>query len=263
MTGPGPDLGEIVVRLRAAGCVFAEEEAALLVEAGAEGLEGRVARRIAGEPLEQVLGWAEFAGLRVLVARGVFVPRRRSELLVQEATALLGSISRAATVLDLCCGSGAIAGAVASQTPGAQVYAADVDPQAVACARRNLAPERVFEGDLYAALPAELRHRIDVLVVNAPYVPSEEVAFMPREARLYEPRAALDGGADGLDWHRLVAAGATDWLTPEGALLIETSRRQAGRTRDILAAAGFGHTRIVRSDDLDATVVVARRPEGS
>ena len=254
---------QIVARLRAAGCVFAEDEAALLIEPGPEGLEQRVARRIAGEPLEQVLGWAEFAGLRVVVEPGVFVPRRRSELLVEEAGVLVGSMSSAATVVDLCCGSGAIAAAVATRNPGVQVYAADIDPRAVACARRNLPPGRVFTGDLYAALPGELRNRVDVLLVNAPYVPRDEIDFMPREARLYEPRAALDGGADGLDWHRLVAAGADGWLAPQGALLIETSRRQAGRTRDILSAAGLGRTRIAHSDDLDATVVVARRPEGS
>ncbi len=248
---------DIVDRLRAAGCVFAEEEAALLLDGGTDALADRVARRVAGEPLESVLGWAEFAGLRVHVAPGVFVPRRRSELLVIEAGNLLPSPT--ATVLDLCCGSGAIGAAIAARAPAAQVYAADLDPAAVACARRNLPPDRVFVGDLFAALPAELRGTFDLVVVNAPYVPSAEIEFMPREARLYEPRGALDGGVDGLDQHRAIAAAASGWLTPAGTLLIETSRRQASTTSDICAAAGFT-SRLVRSDDLDATVVAASMP---
>ncbi len=253
MTG---SVEQIVGRLRAAGCVFAEEEAALLVETGGCGLDERIARRAAGEPLETVLGWAEFAGLRIVVETGVFVPRRRSELLVQEAVRLA---RRGSVVVDLCCGSGAIGAAVAARVPGAEVYGADVDPGAVACAAQNLPAERVFAGDLFAALPMDLRGRIDVLVVNAPYVPSDEIAFMPREARLYEPSAALDGGADGLDWHRRIAAGAADWLTLDGTLLIETSRPQAAGTRNILISFGFGHVRVIRSDDLDATIVKGQR----
>lgn len=252
MTG---SIEQIVRRLRAAGCVFAEEEAALLIDTGACGLEERIARRAAGEPLETVLGWAEFAGLRIVVEPGVFVPRRRSELLVQQAARLA---RRGSVVVDLCCGSGAIGAAVAARVAGAEVYAADVDPRAVACAAQNLPVERVFGGDLFAALPMTLRGRIDVLVVNAPYVPSDEIAFMPREARLYESNAALDGGVDGLDWHRRIAAGAAGWLTVGGALLIETSRRQAAGTRDVLASSGFGHVQVIRSDALDATIVKAR-----
>lgn len=248
--------GRVADRLRAAGCVFAEEEARLLVGAGADGLEERIARRVAGEPLELVLGWAEFAGLRIVVEPEVFVPRRRSELLVAEAVRLA---ARGSVVVDLCCGSGALGAAVTHRVPGVEVYAADLDPRAVACALRNLPGDRVFVGDLYAALPTVLRLRVDVLVVNAPYVPSDEVALMPREARLYEPRTALDGGPDGLEQHRRVAAGAAEWLTPQGALLIETSRRQASATRTILRSAGFARIRISRSDDLDATVAIARR----
>ena len=249
----------LVRRLRAAGCVYAEEEAALLVAGGPEGLEERVTRRVAGEPLEQVLGWAEFDGRRILVRPGVFVPRQRSVLLVAAAAAQLRRLpgSRPGVVVDLCCGSGAIAAAVAARVPRTEVYAADVDPRAVACARLNLGPHRVFEGDLYQALPPRLRGSIDVLVVNAPYVPSDELAFMPREARLYEPRSTLDGGADGLDWHRRIAAGALDWLRADGAVLIETSRRQAETTCAILVAAGF-RARIETSAELDATIAVAQ-----
>jgi release factor glutamine methyltransferase len=198
-----PDPG-LVARLRAAGCVFAEEEAALLEEAATTGpeLEALAARRIAGEPLEQVVGWAEFAGLRIVVEPGVFVPRRRTEFLAAEAARLAAAVAvagRVPVVVDLCCGAGAIGAAVASAAGPIDLIAADIDPAAVRAARRNLEPlgARVVEGDLFEALPSELRGRVDVLAVNAPYVPTEEIAMMPPEARDHEARVALDGGADG------------------------------------------------------------------
>ncbi|HEY5230844.1 MAG TPA: methyltransferase, partial [Galbitalea sp.] len=144
---------QIVLALRAAGCVFAEDEAALLVEAGgsAVDLSARVMRRVAGEPLEVILGWAEFAGLRIAIAPGVFVPRRRSEYLVRQAIRLA---ARDAIVVDLCCGSGALGAAMAAAVPGIQLFASDIEPAAVRCAAVNLnGIGEVFEGDLFAALP--------------------------------------------------------------------------------------------------------------
>ena len=162
-------------------------------------------------------------------------------------------------VVDLCCGSGAIGAAVAHLCPDAVVYAADVDPAAVACARRNLPPERVFEGDLYDALPADLAGRVDVLAVNAPYVPTDAITTMPGEARDHEPRVALDGGPDGVKLHRRVAAGASHWLAPGGLLLIETGRSQAPLTVAACEAAGLV-AHVVTDDDLDATAVRAVGP---
>ncbi|WP_435060857.1 putative protein N(5)-glutamine methyltransferase [Amycolatopsis thermoflava] len=245
----------LVSRLRAAGCVFAEDEARLLLEAasGPE-LDALTARRVAGEPLEQVLGWAGFRGLRIHVEPGVFVPRRRTERLVEEAVRLAPPRPVA---VDLCCGSGALGAALAAELDLAELHAADLDPAAVRCARRNV-PGEVHEGDLYEALPAGLRGRVDLLVVNVPYVPTDAVALMPPEARLHEPQLALDGGADGLDIARRVVAGAPDWLAPGGHLLIETSERQAPAL--VRAATGAGLTaRTVTSEELDATALVARR----
>jgi release factor glutamine methyltransferase len=126
----------------------------------------------------------------------------------------------------------------------------------VRCARRNLpAGGQVHEGDLYAALPAELAGRVDVVVANTPYVPSEEIALMPHEARLHEPRVALDGGADGLDPERRVAAGAGEWLAPGGHLLIETSARQAPELAGAFVEQGLV-PRVAESEELEATVVV-------
>jgi release factor glutamine methyltransferase len=252
------EIDALVARLRAAGCVFAEDEAVLLLgtDAAGESLERLVERRVAGEPLEQVLGWAEFDGMRIAVAPGVFVPRRRSELLVRIGAGLLED-RPTSVVVDLCCGTGALGAAIARRTPGAEVHGADLDPDAVACARRNLA--HVHEGDLFGALPPALRGRIDLVVVNAPYVPTDAIALMPPEARDHEHRIALDGGSDGLDLHRRIAADARTWLAPGGAVVIETSERQSPTTLALFERAAH-RAEIVRDDDLDATAVVARTP---
>jgi release factor glutamine methyltransferase len=252
-------LSDVVTRLRAAGCVYAEDEARLLVEAAATPAElaAMVDRRVAGLPLEHVLGWVEFRGLRIAVDPGVFVPRRRTGFLVEQAVAVAAP---GAVVVDLCCGSGAVGAALAAEVP-VELHATDIDPAAVRCARRNIAAAggRAYEGDLYAPLPERLRGRVDVLLANAPYVPTGAISLMPPEARVHEPRVALDGGADGLDVQRRVAAGAPYWLAPGGHLLIETSERQAPGTAGTLAGGGLA-ARIAGSDELDATVVIGMMP---
>lgn len=254
----GADEDALVARLRAAGCVFAEDEAALLVATGARGaeLEALVVRRVGGEPLELVLGWAEFDGLRVRVAEGVFVPRRRSELLVRLGAELLTGLS-APVVVDLCCGTGALGAAIARRLPTAVVHAADLDPDAVTCARLNLPADQVHAGDLFDALPDELCGRVDLVLVNAPYVPTDAIALMPPEARDHEHRIALDGGTDGLDLHRRIATAAPTWLADGGSLVIETSERQSATTCALLEAAGLT-TAVVRDDTRDATAVLAQ-----
>jgi release factor glutamine methyltransferase len=353
----------IIGRLRAAGCVFAEDEAAILV-AGAQSpgeLEGMVAARVSGLPLEQVIGWAEFRGLRILVDPGVFVPRRRSEFLVETALSLCFPLSgsgippiesdavsldppptrswagrdtivsrpahdhggREATsfgerdvsgisptaglvVVDLCCGTGALGLAVlvalngvgrntagmpperglaglisgvpgsvsevsgaessdaevsVSESSGAELHAADLDPAAVACARRNVEPAggRVYHGDLFAPLPATIRGRVSTLICNAPYVPASELGFMPAEARDHEARMALDGGADGLAVLRRAATQAPGWLAPGATMLVETSERQAPAMAGVMTAAGL-LPRVHADDEMGATVVTGTMP---
>jgi release factor glutamine methyltransferase len=258
---------EVVAALRSAGCVFAEDEARLMLADARDSAEltAMVRRRSAGEPLEHVLGWAEFCGLRIALTHGVFVPRRRSELLVREALARAGTNS---VVLELCCGSGAVGLALLQQLaaagrPAAELHAADVDAAAVLCAGVNLASaagriSQVYQGDLFAALPTGLRGRVDLLVVNAPYVPTPAMRFLPPEARLHEPRRALDGGADGADTQRRVAADAANWLAAGGHLLIQTSQEQTALTAAIVANGRLRPT-IVVSADLEAAVVIGTR----
>jgi len=258
---PSPEpLADVVTALRSAGCVFAEHEARLLLAEGhtPDELAEMVARRASGVPLEHVLGWAGFCGRRISVAAGVFVPRHRSALLVREAIA---SAPPSPVVVDLCCGSGALGLAVFAGVENATLHAADIEPAAVRCARRNLAAVggHVYEGDLYDALPASLRGHIDVVTANTPYVPTADLALLPPEARLHEPQVALDGGPDGLDLQRRVAAHATGWLAPGGHLLVETSRRQAPLAAAIFTSEGLS-SRVATSDELDATVVIGTRP---
>ena len=157
-------------------------------------------------------------------------------MLVRQAAALArpGDV-----VVDLCCGSGAVGVALADAVPALDLYATDIDPIAVRCARRNVVPAggHVFEGDLFDALPEAVRGRVDLLVANAPYVPTDSIATMPPEARLHEPGQA------------------PTWLTPGGHLLIETSSRQVPGTVELFTRGGFT-ARVARSPELDATVVV-------
>lgn len=248
---------EVIRRLRAAGCVFAEQEAALLLAEERDDLEAMIERREAGEPLEYILGWAEFHGIRIALDPGVFVPRHRTELLVDEALLLSapGDI-----VVDLCCGAGAIGAAILANQPQLELFAADIEHAAVNSARRNLPAGRVFQGDLFEALPAELRGCVNILAVNTPYVPTAEIALLPHESREYEALITLDGGADGLDVQRRVAAAARDWLVPGGSLLVETSEHQSERSALIFEAAGLA-ARVVESDDSVVVIGVHQAPE--
>lgn len=271
----------IVTALRAAGCVFAEDEAQLLISTARTpaDLAAMVDRRVAGLPLEHVLGWAEFCGLRITVDPGVFVPRRRTEFLARQAVVVAlarqaaapaapaGPADQAArvrprtVVVDLCCGSGAVGAALVAALDRVELHAVDIGPAEVRCARRNVAAAggQVYEGDLYEPLPATLRGRVDVLVASAPYVPTEAIDLLPSEARIHEPRVALDGGADGLDVIRRVIAEAPLWLAPDGCLLVEMSERQAPQALETVARAGL-IPRVAGSDELNATVVIGARP---
>jgi release factor glutamine methyltransferase len=275
--GSPMDRDAIVRRLRAAGCVFAEDEAELLASEAttvAE-LDAMVDRRVGGEPLEYVLGWAEFAGLRVTVEPGVFVPRHRTEFLVDQAVVLAQRAARTAAdgtavgfppvptvvVLDVCCGSGAIGlavtAALSSDGREVELHATDIEPAAVRCARRNVASVggHVYAGDLFEPLPHSLRGRVHVLTANVPYVPTDAIELMPPEARDHEARVTLDGGADGLDVLRRVAAVATQWLVPGGHLLIETSERQAAAAANIMTDGGLAAS-VVTSNEAESTVLI-------
>jgi release factor glutamine methyltransferase len=259
LRSPVPETNEtaVIARLRAAGCVFAEDEAAMLLGAAPDEatLHEMVGRRVTGEPLEQVVGFADFCGIRVKLRSGVFVPRVRSELLVR-----LGAeaAQTGKTVVDLCCGSGALGLAVRNRVPDVDLYAADLDPAAVACARENLEPGRVFEGDLFDPLPEILKGAVDVLLANVPYVATRHIPLLPAEARDHEPHTALDGGDDGLDLFRAVTARAADWLAPGATMFSEITEAQIDAATTAVRAAGL-EPRVTSDDELEATVIAGMK----
>jgi release factor glutamine methyltransferase len=249
--------------LAAAGCVSAAAEADWLLEEApeAETLRAMVARRVAGEPLQYVIGWAPFGRLRLRVGPGVFVPRPETETLADRAAAHLRSIpgprpegsgepQGGAPVkpiaVDLCTGSGAIACFLAAEAPGTRVLATELDPGALVWARANADRYGVelLAGDLDEPLPAELAGRVDVLCANVPYVPSGAIATLPTDVRDREPRLSLDGGLDGLDVFRRLAGRATHWLAPGGRLYAEIGEDQASAAAALLAEAGLAEVAI-------------------
>lgn len=258
--GTDADLVAVVARLRAAGCVYAEDEAGLILADGRD-VEDLVARRVAGEPLEWVLGWAWFGtedgeGLRVTVRPGVFVPRGRT---IELAVAAAEVLPEGGLAVDLCCGSGAVAAYLHLVRPTARLCAVDIDPVAVSCARDNLPFATVLEGDLFAPLPAHLRGQIDVVVANTPYVPSGMVALMPPEAKDHEPLHTLDGGPDGLALLRRIASDATHWLRPGGVVLIEISESQYDAAHHAFESAGLLTS--ARIDPDGTSVILGQRPD--
>ncbi|GED97714.1 SAM-dependent methyltransferase [Gordonia crocea] len=239
------DTDALVDELRAAGCVFAEEEAAILRDraSGAEELARWVGRRIAGEPLEHVVGVVKFAGVELAVGPGVFIPRQRTRLVAAVAGEAVARYRPGAVFVEPYCGVAPIAAVVARDYPGAVVVATDVDPVALDYARRNLGlAATVCRGIGLAGVPAELRGRVSAIAAVPPYVPVDELDLMPAEARDHEPLRTHSGGAGGLDEVGYLIAEAVTWLEPGGTLLIELHRDQADTAAEIAVDHGCSIT---------------------
>jgi release factor glutamine methyltransferase len=257
----GEERSRVVRALAGSGCIAPGEEADALFDAtneGAGSIEDLVARRLGGEPLAWIIGSVRFCGLRIHVDAGVFVPRPHTEALARRAASLLPSMGVA---VDLCTGSGAVAAVLGSAGPRATVVATDVDPAAVACARRN--GVRALLGDLDEPLPASLRGRVDVMTAVVPYVPTEELPFLPRDVLAYEPRHALDGGPGGTALLERAADAAARLLHPGGSVLLEIGGDQAREMASALADLGLSEIRVHLDDDGDDRAIEARAPIGS
>jgi release factor glutamine methyltransferase len=204
-------------------------------------------RRAAGEPLQHLLGFEEFHGLRLAVSPAVLIPRPETEGLVQWAIEVLGERADA-LVADVGTGSGAIACALAARVPGLRVLALDCSPAALAVAADNVRAhglaDRVHlaEGDLLAPL-SERDMRVDLVVANLPYLPSALIGSLPDEVAAWEPRLALDGGPDGMALLRRLVGGVAGVLGAGGSLLMEIGEEQAGQVASLMAAEGFGGIR--------------------
>ena len=234
-------------------------EADALLQASSEGvgeLEELIARRLRGEPLAWITGSVRFCDARVLVDPGIFVPRPHTQPLARRATSLLPADGVA---VDLCTGTGAVAVVMGSSHPRATVVATDIDPAAITCARRN--GVHALEGDLDEPLPPPLRGRVDVMTAVVPYVPTEELPFLPRDVLANEPRHALDGGRRGTAMLVRAAEAAARWLAPGGSVLLELGGDQAGEVATTLTASGFSEVHVHRDDDGQDRAIEARRPE--
>jgi release factor glutamine methyltransferase len=242
-------------RLAAAGCVAPEEEAAELAAAARDdetSLAALVERRTTGEPLAWITGSVVFCGCSVTMTPGVFVPRWQSEPLAERAAELLPPDGRA---IDLGTGSGAIACVLLDRRPQASVLGTERDPIAARCARRN--GVLVAEGDLFEAVPTAWRGTVDVIVAVLPYVPTREIAYLPRDVPAFEPISALDGGDDGLFVVRRAVNQAREWLREGGHVLFEVGGDQPSQLIPLLETAGFGTVRVASDAEGDPRGVEA------
>lgn len=259
--GSDSDYSSLVDRLRAAGCVFAEEEATILRQtADGEILSELLARRIAGEPLEQIVGWVEFGGSRLNVVPGVFVPRQRTTLLAEQTIREIEEVGPGARLLEAFCGVGPIAATVSRAVPGTQIHLSDHDGKALDCARTNAGPEAQYhQSSCLAGLAEELAGSFNVISAVPPYVPDSAAHFLPREAIDHEAPTALFGGADGLDLVRNLISEAPHWLAPDGALLIELGSGQHRTAGDFAATVGFQPRAYPHRGEDEQTVVLEIR----
>ena len=211
-----------------------------------------IKRRRACEPIAYILGRREFFALPMVVDRRVLIPRPDTEILVE--TALRGTTDRHlyGRMLDLCTGSGCVAIAFAKERPTWRVTAVDLSPDAAAVARENVQRAgvvhnvAVLEGDLFSALPEGAE--FELITANPPYIPSAEIAGLDADVRDFEPRLALDGGADGLHVTRRLVSEAQRFLSPGALLALEGGFGQAPAVAALLEASGF--QQITRSKDL-------------
>ncbi|WP_425844155.1 N5-glutamine methyltransferase family protein [Agrococcus sp. TSP3-2-1] len=258
---------ELLAALRDSGSVFPARELAELQRAARIddpwAIEMMVERRTLGEPIEHIVGSARFAELRIVVHQGVFVPRRRTELLATLAAERLREVAArgggAPRLLDLGCGSGAIAALARHRVPGVDVVAIDADAHAVACARENLPGALVVQARSLDALDGLDASAFDVIAANLPYVPTAHLVHLPHEAAEFEPLLALVGGGDGLDPLAEHAPAMVRHLAPGGIALVELAPHQVETAAAIVAEAGFRGSSVRTDDELGATVLVATR----
>ena len=235
-----------------------------LTAAETDGLRELVKRRGQREPLQHITGLTNFCGCEISVNRSVLVPRPETELLAELGWQFLVTRhSSLVTALDFCTGSGCIAIAIATKCPAAKIIATDISAEALALAKQNsvanTVAERIdfFAGDGFAAISPAMR--FDLIVSNPPYIPSAEIAALDPEVRDFDPRLALDGGADGLDFYRRLAKDAATFLKPDGKIMLEFGDGQADVIKIIFESEKWIVEAIKEDYSHRARILVARR----
>ena len=229
--------------------------------------EDLLRRRLNREPLAYITGRQEFWSLGFLVSGDVLVPRPETETLVERALKHLATINNreAPRILELGTGSGAIAVALASELPQAEIVATEIAPAALQIARRNASRNgvsnamRFLQGDLFTALDQELEKDFDLILSNPPYIPRGEIAHLGAEVSRWEPRAALDGGVDGLDFYRRIIEEAPGYLRQGGAVAVEIGAAIGSLVLALFRNnPAYGDTRVYQDYSGRDRVVIAR-----
>jgi release factor glutamine methyltransferase len=212
-----------------------------LSPAETDALREFIKRRGQREPLQHLTGSTSFCGFEIAVNRHVLIPRPETEILAELGWTFLSTLNpQPATALDFGTGSGCLAIALAAKCPAAKIVATDISTDALALARENAATNKAADrieflpGDRFAALPAGAQ--FDLIISNPPYIPSAEIATLQPEVRDFDPRGALDGGADGLDFYRKLAMESKPLLKPDGKIMLEFGDGQADAVRNIFEA---------------------------
>jgi len=257
-------LMDIRTRLAAAGIESGEQEACWLMEHAlglsnltqvldrdrvlstreAETVQALVARRVSREPLQYLLGTQEFCGIEFVVTPAVLIPRPETELLVEQVVRRI-SAEQAATVVDVCTGSGCIAVALAQRRPRLRMTATDISDAALTIGKNNACRQAVadritwLEGDLMKPLAGRnLESSVDVIVSNPPYISEQDWAGLQPEVKEFEPRQALVAGPRGTERHEGLLSEATRYLVPGGALMMEMGAGQGPAVRQLIDAVG-------------------------
>jgi release factor glutamine methyltransferase len=223
-----------------------------------------ITRRSRREPLQHITGSTSFCGYEIAVNRHVLVPRPETEILAELGWEFLSTLnSQSSTALDFCTGSGCIAIALAAKCPVARIIATDISADALNLAGENAVRNHVAEriefrnGDGFDALSGE--GMFDLIVSNPPYIPSAEIATLQPEVRDFDPRGALDGGADGLEFYRLIALQAKAFMKPGGKIIVEFGDGQADAIRKIFEIEKWIVEAVKEDYSHRARVLIARR----
>jgi release factor glutamine methyltransferase len=235
-----------------------------LTQVETDGLRELVKRRGAREPLQHITGSTSFCGFEILVNRNALVPRPETELLAELGWQFLVTRhSSLVTALDFGTGTGCIAIALSQKCPAAKISALDFSADALALAKQNAAANKVaeriefFRGDGFSALPAKVQ--FDLIISNPPYIASAEIETLQPEVRDFDPRAALDGGVDGLDFYRRLAAEAKNFLKPDGKIMLEFGEGQADAIKKIFESEKWIVEAVKEDYSHRARILVARR----
>jgi release factor glutamine methyltransferase len=232
----------------------------VLSEAEVDSLRGLIQRRGQREPLQYIVGSASFCGIELALDRSVLIPRPETELLAERGWKYLSGLGDTPIGLDLGTGSGCLAIALAMNAPRSRIHAVEISSASLALARQNGARHKAqiefYEGDLFSAVPPGLR--CDLIASNPPYIPSARIETLETEVRDYEPRAALDGGADGQDFYRRIAREAGTFLRPDGRIMLELDEEGAAATSDIFSKGGWEVEALEKDYNQQPRILVAR-----